>query len=205
MKKYVCAAIIIALVLFAFSGCVTMTEDSYEVNLTTNDLLKTAPLVFLGRVKAEGQGRYRNAEKVHYYADGHAMFNYWITPYTVEVLEVYKGDLAENITELTVGTYNHHSPEEKQDDEAFYLKASDTAIFCVRYEAVDDCYKPLYNHKGVFFPDKTLKTYTAEGNAIDITDIDNVLKKAEVSGTDHIALAGQKMDIKAEHKKQTVK
>ena len=200
MKKYICFITIIALVLVAFCGCVVMTENISDVTLTTEDLIKTAPLVFLGKVKTEGQGRYRNADKVHYYADGNAMFNYWITPYTVEILEVYKGELKESITDLTVGTYNQSAPKDKGEN-PFYLKAGDTAVFCVRYEEVDGCYKPIFEQKGVFFPSKTPKTYVAENNVIDITDMDNILRKAESKGINRAEAAGETALIKAEDKK----
>ena len=204
MKKYICVILILCMILLVFAGCRASSVDTIDVSVTTEDLIKTAPLVFLGRVKAEGAGWYRNAEEIHYYDNGNAMFNYWITPYTVEVIEVYKGDLKEAITELTVGTYNYRSPEETtvEGEETFYLKTGDTAVFCVSYNETDGCYKPIYSHKGVFFPGKTFKTYVSENNEINIADIDNVLKKAEINGTDQAAIAGEKVDIKAEHKKQ---
>ena len=203
MKRRICV-LMMFLCLLCFTGCKpTVTVDTLEVSVTTEDLVKTAPLVFLGKVKSQGEGWYRNAEEVHYYEDGHTMFNYWITPYTVEVLEVYKGDLKEEIAELTVGTYNMRSPDKKkiEGEEPFYLNEGDTAIFCVSYNEVDECYKPIYGNMGVFYPDKTMKKYTSCGNWIDVSDMDNLLKQAEISGTDRAAIAGQKVDIKAEHKK----
>ena len=204
MKKYIGVFLCLCLMLIIFSGCKpTVTIDTLDVSVTTEDLIKTAPLVFLGKVKSEGEGWYRNAEEVHYYDDGHAMFNYWITPYAVEVLEVYKGDLKEEITELTLGTYNMRSPKQKQieGDDPFYLNEGDTAIFCVSYNETDGCYKPLYGHMGVFYPNETMKQYYSSGNWIDVSDMDNLLEKAELNGTDCAAVAGEKVDIKAEHKK----
>ncbi len=204
MKKIISLLLISCMILTAFCGCYTVSVDTLEVSVSTEDLLKTAPLVFLGKVKEEGQGWYRNAEEVHYDDNGRAMFNYWITPYTVEVLEVYKGDLSEEVTELTLGTYNQRSPKEKkiEGEKTFYLKSGDTAIFCVSYNETDGCYKPVYGYMGVFYPSKTLKTYSSGGNTIDVSDIEGQLQKAEISGTDYAAIAGEKVDIKAEHKKQ---
>ncbi len=204
MKKIISSLLILCIVTFAFSGCYSVDVTEFPAHTSTEDLLYTAPLVFLGRVQEQGAGFHRNKNGVQYDADGRERYNYWITPYAVEVLEVYKGDLKEGITELVVSTYNDYSPGEmklkKITADTFYLQKDDTAIFCVYYMADDGCYTTVYEDQGVFYATKTENQYASGGKILDVTKMDEILEKASVTGKNLLAGSGRTPTINPDHK-----
>ncbi len=203
MRKHLRLLAVCCLVVILLAGCKgRMIIDSDDMSASAKDLLKTAPLVFLGVVSEESEGHYRNETQVHKNADGSTMYNYWVTPYTVKVLEVYKGDLDESVRELTVSTLNFNSNEDTSAQSAqssFYLQVGDKMIFCVSYEQADESYVPLFDDLGYFEQVKGDVYRNAQGEALDVSRIKETLQSAENNGVDLLAGTNYTAVIKPEH------
>ena len=89
MKKAICMVTILCITLCLFTGCKGRTSvEISEVQASTDEMLYAAPLVFLGKVKTQQEGHYRNPDLSKKASDGNPIYNAWITPYTVEIIEV---------------------------------------------------------------------------------------------------------------------
>lgn len=204
MRKHLRLLAVCCLVVILLAGCKgRMIIDSDDMSASAEDLLKTAPLVFLGVVSEESEGHYRNETEVHKNADGSIMYNYWVTPYTVKVLEVYKGDLDESTQELTVSTLNLYSnedmTEQRIETETYYMQVGDKMIFCVSYEQADESYVPLFDDLGYFEQVKGDVYRNAQGEALDVSRIKETLQSAENNGVDLLAGTNYTAVIKPEH------
>lgn len=205
MKKIIYPISILCLILLLFAGCsVGLSEeiDTYDANPSTEDMFKSAPLIFLGQVTGENDGHYRNETTVCKDADGNPMYNYWVTPYTVEVKEVYKGDLDESVSQLSVSTLNFYSKEDMEEKnitaDTYNLQVGEEIIFFVCYEEADNSYVPIYDNNGFYRLAKE-NTYYCGDKALKKEDIPQALKAAETNGRDLFAGTSYKAIIKPEH------
>lgn len=207
MKKNVRLIAIFCLLLLLLSGCKgETTVESFDMTASADDLLKSAPLIFLGVVTGQQtEGHYRNETVVHKDADGDPMYNYWVTPYSVRVLEVYKGALAPEVKELTVSTLNLYSDEDMKAENSkaktLYLKKGDKMIFCVCYEAADESYVPLLDGQGLFKEEKDGKYCNSVGVVLHSDRMEGFLQTAEKYGADLFANTSYQPVIKKEHQK----
>ncbi len=189
MKKIICIIAIFCVILSLFSGCKgrTVVETS-DVTASTDEMLYNAPLVFLGKVKVQQEGHYRNPDLSKKAEDGNPIYNAWITPYTVEIIEVYKGDLKKDITELTLSLFNFYSPEYMEENnveaEPHYLTEGDTLVFCATYIEADESYGPLWGTNGCYEATDKANIFSNGHDTIDISRIE-----------DHLAAVAKRTDL----------
>ncbi len=179
--KWIALLCVILLLLTACKGR-TVVESSDAV-ATTEQMLYSAPLVILGKVTAQKEGHYRNPDLSKKAPDGNPFYNTWITPYTVEILEVYKGNLKDDITTLDISISNDYSPQVMQEeniDAPYYtLQVGDTFVFCLTYIKTDELYGPLLGGNGCFVPTEQQNVYFNGHDTIDISKMDELLASAE--------------------------
>lgn len=169
-----------------FAACTPKTvEEIHYEGASANQILYSAPLIFRGRVTERQAGHYRYENKEDMELTGE--YNYWVTPHTVEILEVYKGGLREELRQLPVGTLNYYSPATMKskniDTDEFELKIGETYLFCLYYEKMDDCYVPIGINCGWFMENKQDKNVLfISGDRIDLRKMDEHLAQAEKEG-----------------------
>lgn len=192
--RVICSILCIVLLCGLCSACGKEdTEDisgyvessACRVAVSTDSLLKSSPLIFQGKVTAEGPGHYTNPDGSKT-EGGYQMINQWLTPYTVQVLEVYKGDLRDDIHELTVAGFSPTSPEDydpsffSTGDSSISFEIGEIAVFCVTYSEENGCYEVIYNIDGIFHPSNEEGIYYGFcKDSIDIRTIREDIKNAD--------------------------
>ena len=184
MQKVICMITILCLTLCLFTGCKgRMVVESSDIQASTDEMLYAAPLVFLGKVKTQQEGHYRNPDFSKKASDGNPIYNAWITPYTVEIIEVYKGDLRQDISEITLNIFNFYSPEYMKennvDADTHYLTEGDTMVFCATYVESDQGYGPLWGKNGCYTATDKKNIFSNGYDTVDISRIKEHLASAK--------------------------
>ncbi len=177
MKRWLC---ILCVVLLVCTGCGRMEIDiSYDYP-DTDELVREASLIVLGRITEKKAGHYRfknDTEK----PDGES--NLWVTPHTLRVTQVYKGDLRPDVKEISVGTLNYYSPATMKTQnirvDFFELKVGEPYLFLLEYSGIDNCYIPVSIHQGWLSRTKDPDVYTTGNVVLKLSELPARLQRLE--------------------------
>ena len=141
MKRTIVVAILICLCL-SLCGCAKDTAGKVLVlgtptapEQTTLDMIYTfTDAVIHGKVLEKSNEFYTNENGDKTNKKGYPIRNTWVTEYQVEIYEVYKGEITEDI--ITVRTFNDLAPRDIPADEAddsFYFGIGDECVIGLYY------------------------------------------------------------------------
>lgn len=103
--------LIAILVVLAGSSCNSSNEDevayisvsSSQASYSKNDLLETADIVLRGTVVAKGNTQQTNPNFEKTAENGTPLKNYFVTDYTINIHEIYKGEHTKESIDIKVG------------------------------------------------------------------------------------------------------